>query len=44
MADIAMLVQHAEFDLLILNFGDLHHHIISNSVNKPWFMEWLHLQ
>ncbi|WP_305259068.1 hypothetical protein [Nitrosomonas sp.] len=25
---------HAVFDLLILSFGDFHHHIISNSVNS----------
>lgn len=35
MINIAALARHAVFDLLILSFGDFHHHIISNSVNRP---------
>ncbi len=35
MADVATLTRQAVLDLLILSFGDFHHQIISNSVNRP---------
>lgn len=33
--DIATLTRHAVLDLVVLGFGDFHHRIISNCVNRP---------